>query len=73
MISKVTQLFQALREHENSVKILDIQRSLVGGQHKVIAPGRKLIKQGVLMKVPRTGASSGGQPRYFVLFSDMIM
>ena len=65
---------EQLREHENSMKILDIQKSLVGGQPKVIAPGRRLIKQGVLMKVPRTGATSGGgQPRYFVLFSDMVM
>jgi len=78
---------EQLREHENSLRMLDIQRSLVGGQPKVIAPGRKLLKQGLLMKVPRSGGGgvvggvgvgggyggATGQPRYFVLFSDMIM
>lgn len=54
------------------MKMVDIQKSLCGGFPKIIAPGRKLLKQGNLMKVPRTGGSSG-QPRYFVLFSDMIM
>ncbi len=34
-------------------------------------PGRRLIKQGNLMKVPRAGGS--GHSRYFVLFSDMLM
>ncbi len=63
---------EQLRDHENSMKMVDIQKSLSGGFPKIIAPGRKLLKQGNLMKVPRTGGSSG-QPRYFVLFSDMIM
>ena len=63
---------EQLREHENNMMVVDIQKSLVGGFPKIIAPGRKLIKQGNLMKVPRTGGNSG-QPRYFVLFSDMIM
>ena len=53
------------------MRMVDIQKSLSGGFPKIIAPGRKLLKQGNLMKVPRSGGS--GQPRYFVLFSDMIM
>lgn len=60
-----------LREQENSLRLLDIQKSLVRGQPKIMAPGRKLLKQGNLMKVPRAGGTA--QPRYFVLFSDMIM
>ena len=63
---------EQLREHENNMKMVDIQKSLNGGFPKIIAPGRKLLKQGMLLKVPRTGGASG-QPRYFVLFSDMIM
>lgn len=63
---------EQIREHENSMKMVDIQKSLVGGFPKIVAPGRKLLKQGNLMKVPRTGGSSG-QARYFVLFSDMLM
>ena len=53
------------------MRMVDIQKSLCGGFPKIIAPGRKLLRQGNLMKVPRAGGS--GQPRYFVLFSDMIM
>lgn len=65
---------EQLREHENNMKMVDIQKSLNGGFPKIIAPGRKLLKQGMLLKVPRTGGgASHGQPRYFVLFSDMIM
>eukprot|EP00095_Tigriopus_kingsejongensis_P006553 maker-scaffold235_size242898-snap-gene-0.10 protein:Tk06553 transcript:maker-scaffold235_size242898-snap-gene-0.10-mRNA-1 annotation:"protein tag-52" len=60
-----------LRDHENSLKMVDIQKSLQGGCPKIIAPGRRLIRQGNLMKVPRAGGQA--QPRYFVLFSDMIM
>ena len=54
------------------MKMVDIQKSLVGGFPKIVAPGRKLLLQGFLMKVPRAGGSSG-LPRYFILFSDMLM
>lgn len=62
---------EQLREHENSLRMLDIQKSLQGGQPKILVPGRRMVKQGNLMKVPRAGGAA--QPRYFVLFSDMIM
>lgn len=32
-------------------KMLTIQRSLIGGQPKIVIPGRRLIKDGPLMKV----------------------
>jgi len=41
------------------MKIVDIQKSLVGNFPKVVAPGRRLLMQGFLMKVPRSGGSSG--------------
>ena len=62
---------EQLREHENAMTMIDIQRSLVGNFPKIVQPGRRLLRQGTLMKVPRAGGS--GHPRYFVLFSDMIM
>ena len=62
---------EQLREHENGLLILDIQQSLQGKFPKVVAPGRRLVRQGVLMKVPRAGGHAN--PRYFVLFSDMLM
>ena len=60
-----------LREHEDSLRMLDIQRSLVGNCPKILAPGRKLVRQGNLMKVPRAGGAA--QTRYFILFTDAIM
>ncbi len=63
---------EQLREHENALKMLDIQKSLVGCYPKILTPGRRLVKQGNLMKVPKT-ATTSGNPRYFVLFSDMLM
>ncbi len=47
-----------------SMKMVDIQKSLVGGFPKIVAPGRKLLMQGFLMKVPRAGGGSG-LPRYY--------
>jgi hypothetical protein len=41
------------------MRMVDIQKSLVGGFPKIVAPGRKLLMQGFLMKVPRAGGSSG--------------
>ena len=49
---------EQLREHENNMKMVDIQKSLNGGFPKIIAPGRKLLKQGMLLKVPRTGGGN---------------
>ena len=54
-----------LQEHEDSLRMLDIQRSLVGNCPKIISPGRKLVRQGNLMKVPRAGGAA--QSRYFDL------
>ena len=56
---------EQLREHENNMKMVDIQKSLNGGFPKIIAPGRKLLKQGMLLKVPRTG---GGNHFHFFIF-----
>ena len=56
-----------LREHEDSLRMLDIQRSLVGNCPKIISPGRKLVRQGNLMKVPRAGGAA--QSRYLACHS----
>ena len=46
---------EQLREHENGVRMLDIQQSLAGRFPSIMAPGRRLVRQGCLMKVPRSG------------------
>ena len=60
-----------IEDFEKSRTMIDIQKSLVGGLPKIIKPDRKLIKQGSLMKVNKSGGHS--QPRYVILFSDMLM
>ena len=60
-----------IEDYEKSKTMIDIQKSLVGGLPKIIKPDRKLIKQGNLMKVNKSGGHA--QPRYVILFSDMLM
>jgi len=60
-----------IKEYEHSKIMIDIQKSLTGGLPKIIKPDRKLIKQGNLMKVNKSGGHA--QPRYVILFSDMLM
>jgi len=60
-----------IKEHENNELMINIQKSLQGGLPKLIKPGRKLLRHGKLMKVNKSGGHA--QPRYFVLFTDMIM
>ena len=60
-----------IKEYEHSKMMIDIQKSLTGGLPKIIKPDRKLIKQGNLMKVNKSGGHA--QPRYVILFSDMLM
>lgn len=40
-----------MKEQENASRMLFIQRNLLGGKPNIIAPGRKLLKEGKLMKV----------------------
>ena len=61
-----------IKEHEQNRVMVDIQNSLQGGLPKIIKAGRKLVRQGNLMKVNRTGGGHA-QPRYVILFSDMMM
>ncbi|XP_038049889.1 rho guanine nucleotide exchange factor 39-like [Patiria miniata] len=60
-----------IREHENFQKMLLIQTSLTGGAPRIIAPGRKFIREGTLMKVSKKGSSA--HERMFFLFNDMLI
>lgn len=52
-MTKVTYgINEYIREHENFQKMLLIQNSLTGsGTKRIIAPGRRFIREGTLMKV----------------------
>jgi len=60
-----------IKEHESNMIMVDIQTSLQGGLPKILKPGRKLLRQGTLMKVNKNGGHA--QARYVILFSDMLM
>lgn len=61
-----------VQEQENMSRLVSIQRSLSGcGKVNIVLPGRKLIKEGPLMKVSPDGSTS--VPRYLILLSDMIL
>lgn len=60
-----------LTQWENVQRMLALQRSLVGGQPKIVVPGRLLVKEGVLMKLSRK--TKAYHERRFFLFNDMLM
>jgi len=60
-----------IKEHESNMIMVDIQTSLQGGLPKILKAGRKLLRQGTLMKVNKNGGHA--QPRYVILFTDMLM
>ncbi|KAK7078752.1 Rho guanyl-nucleotide exchange factor activity protein [Halocaridina rubra] len=78
-ISSANQAVDEVASHiEDSIKkaecvqrMLKIQEALKSGQPNIIAPGRLLIREGILQKVSRTGKNS--QPRLFFLFTDILM
>lgn len=44
-----------IKEHEHNLMMIYIQKSLQGGLPKIVKPGRKLLRQGNLMKVSKNG------------------
>lgn len=45
-------------EQENMQRIIELQKSLCGGRPILVYPGRRLIKEGILMKVSRISAQN---------------
>ncbi|KAJ1921367.1 hypothetical protein H4219_000684 [Mycoemilia scoparia] len=69
MISEVaTFVNENIREHEMSLRILEIQRSL-NAKEMLLAPGRKVVKQGALTKI----CKKNHQRRQFYLFTDILI
>lgn len=60
-----------VQEQENMEKMIQLQNSLHHRRPGIITPGRKFIREGVLMKVSSNGRRP--LPRYFILFSDMLI
>ncbi|XP_014204695.1 FYVE, RhoGEF and PH domain-containing protein 3-like [Copidosoma floridanum] len=70
-IEKVASHINALvAEYEDAQKLLELQKH-ISGRINLIKPGRKLIRQGPLMRVSRRGNSSFR--RHFILLSDTLL
>eukprot|EP00794_Sanderia_malayensis_P017990 gene17990-19786_t len=71
-VSKVANhINECLRQHENFNRMLGIQKSFNGdGAPKILAPGRKFLREGTLSKVCERG---GSKDRMFFLFNDMLI
>lgn len=59
-----------VEEYEDTQKLLELQKHITGTVN-LVKPGRKLIRQGPLMKVSKKGNSSF--KRHFVLLSDTLL
>ncbi|KAG7169130.1 putative protein tag-52 [Homarus americanus] len=62
---------RSISKAENLQRMLMIQRAFKRTLPSIIAPGRHLLKEGVLHKVSRNGNNS--QPRLFFLFTDILL
>ncbi|XP_064358359.1 rho guanine nucleotide exchange factor 39-like isoform X1 [Dromaius novaehollandiae] len=71
-ISEVSQWVQdIIRNRENSLQLLRVQKLLKGQKTKVLAPGRWYIREGWLLVVPSKGEEL--KRRMFFLFSDIFI
>ncbi|XP_076062355.1 FYVE, RhoGEF and PH domain-containing protein 6-like [Oratosquilla oratoria] len=55
------------RQKDNFIKLLQLRERL--SCYELVKPGRKLLKEGELLKLCRRGM----QPRYFILLSDVLL
>ncbi|XP_069763581.1 rho guanine nucleotide exchange factor 39 [Narcine bancroftii] len=71
-ISEASQHIQdQARRHENYLQVLRVQKLLKGRRSKVLAPGRKYIREGWLATVPSKGVEL--KLKMFFLFSDILL
>jgi len=64
----IKKLSSKLKESENLVKLMELQRDLVGYEN-LVQSGREFVREGCLQKLSRKGY----QQRMFFLFSDMLL
>jgi len=64
----IKKLTTRLKESENVVKLMELQRDLLGYEN-LVSSGREFVREGCLQKLSRKGY----QQRMFFLFSDMLL
>lgn len=68
--STVSHINSCVEDQEVTQMLINIQNSLVNRSPNIVKPSRKVIKEGILQKVARTGTEI---KRYCVLMSDIFM
>ncbi|XP_046675040.1 FYVE, RhoGEF and PH domain-containing protein 6-like isoform X2 [Homalodisca vitripennis] len=60
-------------EQEVQERLLTLQQCLVGSKPSIVAPNKKLLKEGVLMTIGSHSKSQKGQRNYVILLSDSLL
>lgn len=60
-----------VEEEENAQRLVELQRCLYNQKPSIVKPGRKLIKEGIVMKMNESGGH--GCARYLIVLSDIIL
>lgn len=66
----VSHINSVVEDYENTQRLIMIQNSLTNKSLKIVKPGRKILKEGVLKKVKTDGTTS---KKYCILMSDMFI
>lgn len=70
MRAVATHLESQIQSHTNALQIFNLQKSMTNLDSPIIAPGRRLLKSGLLQKLDRKGKE---QLRTFFLFNDILL
>ncbi|XP_014094430.3 rho guanine nucleotide exchange factor 39 [Bactrocera oleae] len=70
IISVVSHINSCVEEQEVTLMLLNLQNSFLNRSPKIIKPSRKIVKEGRLHKISRTGSQI---KRYCVLMSDVFL
>ncbi|KAI8920402.1 hypothetical protein BC831DRAFT_479817 [Entophlyctis helioformis] len=60
---------EEIRKHENVLKMIELQRGLIGLHESLLTPGRRFLYRGRVQKISR----KHHQPRELILFSDILV
>ncbi|XP_055536093.1 putative protein tag-52 [Wyeomyia smithii] len=66
----VTHINSVVEDFENTQRLITIQSALVNKSLKIVKPGRKILKEGILQKLKTDGSTSR---KYCILMSDQFI
>ncbi|KAK2724110.1 hypothetical protein QYM36_002450, partial [Artemia franciscana] len=64
-------LNMSICRHDDIKRMVELQKRLQDNDPQIIAPGRKIVYEGKVLKISKTGC--GKQERYIYLFNDVLM